>query len=150
MSDLMGASRCPWSAGACRGSPAHACRGARPGRARDREEVRPRRELRGLAVIGAGKLGGRELIYGSDLDILFVYDEARARGASAGHVGLRAFQQNGREGDRVPCDDDARGIRVPRGHTAPPHGIEGPLVQSIEAVRSYYDGRPRPGSGRRW
>ena len=28
----------------------------------------------GLAVIAMGKLGGREIGYGSDLDLLFVYD----------------------------------------------------------------------------
>ena len=33
-----------------------------------------------LAVIGYGKLGGKELGYGSDLDIIFLYDEALAPG----------------------------------------------------------------------
>ncbi|MCK6534180.1 MAG: bifunctional [glutamate--ammonia ligase]-adenylyl-L-tyrosine phosphorylase/[glutamate--ammonia-ligase] adenylyltransferase [Polyangiaceae bacterium] len=32
----------------------------------------------GLAVIAVGKLGGREIGYGSDLDVLFVYDPAAA------------------------------------------------------------------------
>ena len=30
----------------------------------------------GFAVIGYGKLGGKELGYGSDLDIVFLYDES--------------------------------------------------------------------------
>lgn len=33
---------------------------------------------RGLAVIAVGKLGGREIGYGSDLDVLFVFDPAAA------------------------------------------------------------------------
>lgn len=35
-------------------------------------------EPKGLAVIAVGKLGGREIGYGSDLDVLFVYDAAAA------------------------------------------------------------------------
>lgn len=35
-------------------------------------------EPRGLAVIAVGKLGGREIGYGSDLDVLFVYDPSAA------------------------------------------------------------------------
>ena len=38
----------------------------------------PRGGVPGVAVVGYGKLGGKELGYGSDLDIVFVYDEARA------------------------------------------------------------------------
>jgi glutamate-ammonia-ligase adenylyltransferase len=36
------------------------------------------RENRGLAVIAVGKFGGRELGYGSDLDVFFVFDPACA------------------------------------------------------------------------
>ena len=32
----------------------------------------------GFAVIGMGKLGGREIDYGSDLDLIFIFDEAKA------------------------------------------------------------------------
>ena len=38
----------------------------------------PRGGVPGFAVVGYGKLGGKELGYGSDLDIVFLYDEARA------------------------------------------------------------------------
>jgi len=34
--------------------------------------------LRGFCVVGYGKLGGKELGYGSDLDVIFLYDEASA------------------------------------------------------------------------
>jgi glutamate-ammonia-ligase adenylyltransferase len=33
------------------------------------------REVPQFAIIGYGKLGGKELGYGSDLDIVFVYDD---------------------------------------------------------------------------
>jgi len=35
-------------------------------------------EPKGLAVLAVGKLGGREIGYGSDLDVLFIFDPARA------------------------------------------------------------------------
>src|ERR1700716_2704527 len=56
----------------------------------------------GLAVVGMGKLGGRELNYASDIDVLFVGDGdprpllAVARQAWRGGVGLRAGGRRGR------------------------------------------------------
>ncbi len=60
----------------------------------------------GFCVVGYGKLGGKELGYGSDLDIVFLYDESmasrgrapRARGAAREqlddhpHPGRRALR----------------------------------------------------------
>ncbi|MFQ5464520.1 MAG: bifunctional [glutamate--ammonia ligase]-adenylyl-L-tyrosine phosphorylase/[glutamate--ammonia-ligase] adenylyltransferase [Thermodesulfobacteriota bacterium] len=40
-----------------------------------------------FAIIGLGKLGGRELIYGSDLDIIFVYDPPPPPGGGEGGGG---------------------------------------------------------------
>jgi glutamate-ammonia-ligase adenylyltransferase len=41
--------------------------------------ARPHREAPAFAVIGYGKLGGKELGYASDLDIIFLYDDADER-----------------------------------------------------------------------
>ena len=50
--------------------------------------------VRGLAVIAMGKLGGRELGYGSDLDVLFIYDpEAASEGCDAREYFTRAAQR---------------------------------------------------------
>lgn len=92
----------------------------------------------GLAVIGAGKLGGRELIYGSDLDILFVYDEA---GAEAPPPGMGVFEYFSkiaektisyltamtREGSAYRVDTRLR-----------PAGAKGPLAQSVDAFKNYF------------
>lgn len=94
----------------------------------------------GLAVIGAGKLGGRELIYGSDLDILFVYDEALAAAPPPGttvseHLSRVAektisyLASMTREGAAYRVDTRLR-----------PTGSKGPLVQSIAAFRSFFAG----------
>ena len=43
-----------------------------------------------FGIIGYGKLGGKEMGYGSDLDIAFVFDEAPAAGDGAGDAGPAA------------------------------------------------------------
>ncbi len=92
----------------------------------------------GLAVIGAGKLGGRELIYGSDLDILFVYDEARA---AAPPAGMTVFEYLSRTAEKTisyltTMTREGAAYRVDT--RLRPTGSKGPLVQSIAAFRNYY------------
>ena len=91
----------------------------------------------GLAVIGAGKLGGRELIYGSDLDILFVCDEANA----SPPPGMTAFEYLSKVAERTisyltTMTREGYAYRVDT--RLRPTGSKGPLVQSIEAFRSYF------------
>jgi [glutamine synthetase] adenylyltransferase / [glutamine synthetase]-adenylyl-L-tyrosine phosphorylase len=95
----------------------------------------------GLALLGAGKLGGRELIYGSDLDILFVFDGDHAGEPPAGLSLFEYFSKIAektisylttmtREGSVYRVDTRLR-----------PTGSKGPLVQSIGAFRSYFSGQ---------
>jgi len=95
----------------------------------------------GLAVIGVGKLGGRELTYGSDLDILFVFDEERAGPSPLGLTVFEYFSNVAektisylatitREGSAYSLDTRLR-----------PTGSKGPLVQSLSAFRDYYAGK---------
>lgn len=90
----------------------------------------PRGGVPGLAVVGYGKLGGKELGYGSDLDIVFVYDEARAddsekfaRIAQRVSTWLTALTPAG-----VLYEVDLR-LR--------PDGAKGLFVTSIPAFRDY-------------
>ena len=92
----------------------------------------------GLAVLGAGKLGGRELIYGSDLDILFVYDDARA---GAPPPGMTAFEFLSRVAEKTiayltTMTREGSAYRVDT--RLRPSGSKGPLVQSIAAFRNYF------------
>jgi [glutamine synthetase] adenylyltransferase / [glutamine synthetase]-adenylyl-L-tyrosine phosphorylase len=87
-----------------------------------------------ICVVAMGRFGGRELGYGSDADVLFVYEprpgageEAATRAAHAVADGLR--QLLGRPGPD-PClrvDADLR-----------PEGRQGPLVRTLLAYRTYY------------
>ena len=100
-------------------------------RAVRREVVPPEDEALDFAVIAMGRFGGRELGFGSDADILYVYrpngvDPERAHALSLKLVaGLRTFSED----HRVPLDLDAD-LR--------PEGRNGPLVRSLESYAEYY------------
>jgi glutamate-ammonia-ligase adenylyltransferase len=68
-----------------------------------------------LAVVGMGKLGGRELNYASDIDVLFV-----------GTGDPRPILATARHGWRVDVD-----LR--------PEGRDGPLIRSLESYLAYWD-----------
>jgi [glutamine synthetase] adenylyltransferase / [glutamine synthetase]-adenylyl-L-tyrosine phosphorylase len=84
-----------------------------------------------FAVIGLGRLGGCELSYASDIDILFVYD-----GTSAGD-----FDQAERLATRLV---QAIGATTTEGATfrvdarLRPEGRQGPLARSLDGYRTYY------------
>ena len=79
-------------------------------------------DAEGLAVIGMGKLGGRELNYSSDIDLIFVGDgppdvlTARARAVS--EVARTCFR----------VDTNLR-----------PEGRDGPLVRTVDSYEAYWD-----------
>ena len=84
----------------------------------------------GLAVVAMGKLGGRELGYGSDLDVLFVYedadDEAAERSARIAQRVLRLLGTPHGEGPGYELDTRLR-----------PSGSHGLLVVPLEAFARY-------------
>lgn len=92
-------------------------------------------QARGLAVIAVGKLGGREIGYGSDLDVLFIYDPAAApEDADAGEYFVRraqrvlsAISEPHPAGPGYELDTRLR-----------PSGSHGLLVTSLEAFARYH------------
>ncbi len=90
----------------------------------------PHREFPDFAVIGYGKLGGKELGYASDLDIIFLFDDAHE---SAPENYARLAQRINhwltvRTGSGVLFETDLR-LR--------PDGSAGLMVSSVEAFRGY-------------
>ncbi|MEA3215810.1 MAG: [glutamine synthetase] adenylyltransferase / [glutamine synthetase]-adenylyl-L-tyrosine, partial [Acidimicrobiia bacterium] len=80
-----------------------------------------------LAVIGMGKLGGQELNYASDVDVLFVHDgDAEAAVAAARRL-LAIMNQQTAEGIVFRTDTDLR-----------PEGRSGPLSRTVTAFADYY------------
>jgi [glutamine synthetase] adenylyltransferase / [glutamine synthetase]-adenylyl-L-tyrosine phosphorylase len=93
-----------------------------------------------FAVIAYGKLGGRELGYGSDLDIVFVYDDDHAQAGDAYAALVRKLIHwltvKTAEGDLFEIDTALR-----------PNGNSGLLVTSFNAFERYQQGR---GSNTAW
>lgn len=79
-----------------------------------------------LAVIAMGKLGGHELNYVSDVDLLFVGD-----GDPAGTRLAEAFIQ-------LAGGVSAEGRTYEIDTTLRPEGRDGPLVRTVEGYRAYY------------
>ena len=85
-----------------------------------------------FAVIGMGKLGARELNFGSDLDVVFVYEgegpEDQKRGVEAAERIMRAVRDAGWE-----ADADLR-----------PEGRNGPLARSLTGYLEYWERYAEP------
>ncbi|GAA4359421.1 bifunctional [glutamate--ammonia ligase]-adenylyl-L-tyrosine phosphorylase/[glutamate--ammonia-ligase] adenylyltransferase [Variovorax defluvii] len=100
----------------------------------------PHREAPRFAIIGYGKLGGKELGYGSDLDIVFVYDDDDERAgevyASFVRKLINWLTVKTREGDLFEIDTALR-----------PNGNSGLLTTSFDAYEKYQLGR---GSNTAW
>ncbi len=101
-------------------------------------------ERRGeLAVIGLGKLGGGELNFSSDIDLLFVYDRDEEWSTNYGRIGssfeyynrlaefvIRRLSEHTNEGHLYRVDMRLR-----------PEGKSGPLALPIAGYLSYYETR---------
>ena len=98
------------------------------------------REQPQLAIIAYGKLGGKELGYGSDLDIVFVYEDAHDMAAEVYAALVRKLVNwltiKTGEGDLFEIDTALR-----------PNGNSGLLVTSFEAYTRYQQQR---GSNTAW
>jgi glutamate-ammonia-ligase adenylyltransferase len=105
----------------------------------DRLKTRHREEP-AIAIIGYGKLGGKELGYGSDLDIVFVYEDPdeRAQEIYASYVRkmINWMTVKTAEGDVYEIDTALR-----------PNGNSGLLVTRFEAYADYQQQR---GSNTAW
>ncbi|MBP8149877.1 MAG: bifunctional [glutamate--ammonia ligase]-adenylyl-L-tyrosine phosphorylase/[glutamate--ammonia-ligase] adenylyltransferase, partial [Limnohabitans sp.] len=105
----------------------------------DRLKTRHRDEP-AIAIIGYGKLGGKELGYGSDLDIVFVYDDEdeRAQEIYASYVRkmINWMTVKTADGDIYEIDTALR-----------PNGNSGLLVTRFEAYADYQQQR---GSNTAW
>lgn len=86
-----------------------------------------------FAVIGMGKLGGRELSYSSDIDVMFVHDAEAAEAEQLAEELIRAIGEVTPEGQAFRID---LGLR--------PEGKQGPLARSLESYSEYYERWAKP------
>ena len=93
-----------------------------------------------IAVIGMGRLGGRELGYGSDADVLFVCEPADGvQDSDAVHWAITVAEQLrallGTPSADPPLEVDAN-LR--------PEGRSGPLVRTLASYAAYYEQWAQP------
>ncbi|MCG3150588.1 MAG: Bifunctional glutamine synthetase adenylyltransferase/adenylyl-removing enzyme [Verrucomicrobiae bacterium] len=89
-----------------------------------------------FAVIGMGKLGGQELNYSSDVDVIFVYDEeAQLTPTLTRHEFCTKLAE---EIVRVVGAKSAAGTLFRIDLRLRPEGASGPLVRSLESCENYY------------
>jgi glutamate-ammonia-ligase adenylyltransferase len=98
-----------------------------------------------FAVIAMGRYGGHEAGFGSDADVIFVYDALPRPAAdpAADRRASEAAQAVGAELRRLlslPAPDPP--LHVDAGLR--PEGKQGPLVRSLAAYRAYYQRRAAP------
>jgi [glutamine synthetase] adenylyltransferase / [glutamine synthetase]-adenylyl-L-tyrosine phosphorylase len=93
-----------------------------------------------ICVVAMGRFGGHEMGYGSDADVLFVYEpvpgaseEAATRAAHSVAEELRRLLARPGPDPALRVDADLR-----------PEGRQGPLVRTLTAYRAYYGRWARP------
>ncbi len=92
----------------------------------------------GLVVLGLGKLGGRELNFSSDVDLIFAYAEGgRTRGASS-VSNHEFFLQVARRLIGVLSETTEDGFVFRVDMRLRPNGSSGELVLSFDAMEQYY------------
>lgn len=81
-----------------------------------------------FTVIGMGKLGGRELSYSSDIDVMFVHDGDPHEAEELAESLMRSIGEVTPEGQAFRID---AGLR--------PEGKQGPLARSLDGFAEYYE-----------
>jgi len=96
------------------------------------EAVQRKHKLRAppFVIIGLGKLGGAEIDYGSDLDVVFVADDSTKD--------LRKLQPLAREAMELLSNRTEQGIVFLTDARLRPDGEKGLLVNSFAAYEEYY------------
>lgn len=98
-------------------------------------------EKTNFAVIGFGKLGGLELGYGSDLDMVFIYDCADGNAMTNGEKSLSCSQFYGRLAQKIRHILETKllaGELYEVDLRLRPHGDSGVLVTHINTYEPYY------------
>ncbi|HEY8943368.1 MAG TPA: bifunctional [glutamate--ammonia ligase]-adenylyl-L-tyrosine phosphorylase/[glutamate--ammonia-ligase] adenylyltransferase, partial [Polyangiaceae bacterium] len=93
------------------------------------------RDPTGLAVIALGKLGGREIGYGSDLDVIFIFDP---RAAPEADDPTAYFTRRAQRIIRLLSEPSVAGPGYELDTRLRPSGAQGMLVTSLPAFARYH------------
>jgi len=97
-----------------------------------------------LIVLGLGKLGGQELNFSSDIDLIFVYPESgETKGARRSRSNQEFFTRLGQQLIQVLNNLTAEGFVFRVDMRLRPFGESGPLVMNFAGMEEYYEAHAR-------
>lgn len=111
-----------------------------------------RRDGRGIGfvVMGLGKLGGFELNYSSDIDLVFLYDEDGETTGRRSISNAEYFQRLGKSLIRYLTESTEQGTLYRVDLRLRPEGSQGPIVISQRAAHQYYESKGRTWERQAW
>jgi glutamate-ammonia-ligase adenylyltransferase len=92
-----------------------------------------------FVVLALGKLGGNELNYSSDIDLVFLYDANGQTDGSRPIGNQEFFDRLARDVVRLVSENTPQGIAYRADLRLRPEGHHGPMVESLESALHYYD-----------
>ena len=96
-----------------------------------------------FVVLGMGKLGGLELNYSSDIDLIFLYDHEGRTDAARPISNAEFFELLARELVRLITETTELGAAYRVDLRLRPEGRRGPMAVSVARAAGYYDSRGR-------
>ncbi len=106
--------------------------------ARHGEPIGPDGRPARFVVLALGKLGGEELNYSSDIDLIFLYDHEGATSGDRPISNAEFFARMGGAIVRLLSDHTAMGQAYRVDMRLRPEGDQGPLARSLAATIGYY------------
>ena len=92
-----------------------------------------------FAVLALGKLGGVELNYSSDIDLIFLYDGEGKTDGPKQVSNLEFFDRMAQDFIKLLTENTELGTVYRVDMRLRPHGQRGPLVNSLDSALHYYD-----------
>ncbi len=92
-----------------------------------------------FVVLGMGKLGGCELNYSSDIDLIFLYDADGETDGQRPLANVEFFDRLARDAIKLLTEPTDMGVAYRVDLRLRPEGQHGPMVPSLESALHYYD-----------
>ena len=96
-----------------------------------------------FSILALGKLGGEELNYSSDIDLMFLYERDGRTDGERPIENREFFDRLGRQFVNLLTEPTELGIAYRVDLRLRPEGRHGPIASSLAAAASYYDTRGR-------
>ncbi len=92
-----------------------------------------------IVVVAFGKLGGGELNYSSDIDLMFIYDEEGRTSGTRSVTNAEFFARTAAQTIRLLSDHTPLGVAYRVDMRLRPEGSQGALARSLAATLGYYE-----------